>query len=56
LFLAWQSAAQLAQGRPAVDEAVRVAGVSVEETFSYRLPGENEDRHILVFRKPAANK
>lgn len=50
-FLAWQSAAQLAQGRPAVDEALRRTGAAVEETFPYRLPGEDADRYIVVFRK-----
>lgn len=52
VFLAWQSAAQLAQPRPAVDAAVKKARARLEETFSYRLPGETESRHILVFRKP----
>lgn len=50
-FLAWQSAAQLAKGRPAVDAALKKAGGRLHETFSYRLPGEQEDRHILVFKK-----
>ncbi len=51
VFLAWQSAAQLAQRRPAVEAAVKKARTRLEETFSYRLPGETESRHILVFRK-----
>lgn len=50
-FLAWQSAAQLAQSRPAVNAALAGAGGKLAETFSYRLPGEGEDRHILVFTK-----
>ena len=50
-FLAWQSAAQLAEDRPAVDAAARKAGAALAETFSYRLPAESDDRHILVFRK-----
>jgi 16S rRNA (guanine527-N7)-methyltransferase len=50
-FLAWQSSAQLAQGRPAVEAALKKAGGELAETRSYRLPGEAEDRHILVFRK-----
>ncbi|MDP2866284.1 MAG: hypothetical protein Q8O90_08580, partial [Elusimicrobiota bacterium] len=50
-FLAWQSAAQLAQPRPAVDAALLKAGGGLAETFPYRLPGETEDRNILVFKK-----
>ena len=50
-FLAWQSAAQLAKGRPAADAALKKAGGKLLETFSYRLPGEAEDRHIVVFQK-----
>ena len=51
VFLAWQTAAQLAQERPATQEAARKAGAELAETASYRLPGEKEDRSILVFRK-----
>ncbi len=51
LFLAWQSAAQLARPRPAVDAALRKAGGELAETFRYRLPCETEDRCILVFKK-----
>ena len=51
VFLAWQTAAQLAQERPAAAEASRKAGAELQETASYRLPGEKEDRYILVFRK-----
>lgn len=51
VFLAWQTAAQTALERPAVLEAARKAGASLDETASYRLPEENEDRSILVFRK-----
>lgn len=51
VFLAWQSAAQLAKGRPAVEAALKKGRGELAETHSYRLPGENEDRHILVFRK-----
>lgn len=53
VFLAWQSAAQLAQRRPLVEAAVKKARAKLEETFSYRLPAETADRYILVFRKPA---
>ncbi|OGR44797.1 MAG: 16S rRNA (guanine(527)-N(7))-methyltransferase RsmG [Elusimicrobia bacterium GWA2_61_42] len=51
IFLAWQSAAQLAQPRPAVEAARRKAGAELAETVTYRLPGESEDRYILVFQK-----
>ncbi len=51
VFLAWQSAAQLAGSRPAVEAALRRAGAAAEETFPYRLPGETEDRYIVVFKK-----
>jgi 16S rRNA G527 N7-methylase RsmG len=51
IFLAWQSAAQLAQPRPAVEAALKKAGGELLETFPYRLPGEAEDRYILVFGK-----
>lgn len=51
VFLAWQSAAQLALPRPAVDAALKKAGGELAETFPYRLPGATEDRYILVFRK-----
>ena len=50
-FLAWQTAAQLAQERPAAREAARKAGAELAETASYRLPGEKEDRFILAFKK-----
>ncbi len=51
IFLAWQSAAQLAQPRPAVDAALKKAKGELRETFPYRLPGETADRYILVFAK-----
>lgn len=51
VFLAWQSSAQLAKGRPAVDAALKKAHGELAETHSYRLPAETEDRHILVFKK-----
>lgn len=51
IFLAWQSSAQVTQPRPAVDAALKKAGGELSETFPYRLPGEAEDRYILVFRK-----
>ncbi len=51
IFLAWQTAAQLAQDLPAALEAARGAGAELAETASYRLPGEEADRSILVFRK-----
>jgi len=50
-FLAWQTAAQLQMKRPAVDAALAKGRAALAETVSYRLPGEGEDRHILVFRK-----
>lgn len=50
-FLAWQSAAQMGARRPAVQEALERAGGQLLETFTYRLPGEAEDRHIAVFSK-----
>ncbi len=51
IFLAWQTAAQLAQPRPAVEAARRKARAEVAETRAYRLPGESADRFIVVFRK-----
>jgi len=51
IFLAWQSAAQLGQARPAVDAALKKARGVLAETVNYRLPGETEDRHILVFKR-----
>lgn len=54
VFLAWQSAAQVAQDRPAVTDAIKKARAEIAETLNYRLPGESEDRHILVFRKARA--
>ncbi|MCM2266397.1 MAG: 16S rRNA (guanine(527)-N(7))-methyltransferase RsmG [Elusimicrobiales bacterium] len=51
VFLAWQSAAQLAADRPAVTAAIKKARAELTQTLNYRLPGETEDRHILVFRK-----
>lgn len=50
-FLAWQSAAQVAQRRPAVEDAQSAARARLLETFGYRLPAEAEDRHIMIFRK-----
>ncbi|MDA8130192.1 MAG: 16S rRNA (guanine(527)-N(7))-methyltransferase RsmG [Elusimicrobia bacterium] len=50
-FLAWQSSSQLAASRPAVDAALARAGGELLEIFSYRLPGEEADRGISVFRK-----
>ena len=50
-FLAWQSSSQLAAARPAVDAALARAGGELAEVFSYRLPGEEADRGIAVFRK-----
>lgn len=50
-FLAWQSAAQMAAARPAVDAALAKAGGTLSGSLPYRLPGEAADRHILVFRK-----
>jgi 16S rRNA (guanine527-N7)-methyltransferase len=51
VFLAWQTAAQLARERPAEREAAARAGGELAETVPYRLPGESENRFILVFRK-----
>ncbi len=50
-FLAWQSAAQLSKRRPEVQKALARAGGRLIETVPYRLPGETEDRHIVVFGK-----
>jgi 16S rRNA (guanine527-N7)-methyltransferase len=51
IFLAWQSAAQVAQARPAVDAALQKAKGRLSETIAYRLPGETGDRYILVFER-----
>lgn len=51
IFLAWQSAAQLAQPRPAVEAARQKARAELAETFAYRLPGETADRYIMVFKR-----
>jgi 16S rRNA (guanine527-N7)-methyltransferase len=51
VFLAWQSAAQAAEDRPALREAMAKARTELAETAAYRLPGEKEDRQILVFKK-----
>ena len=51
IFLAWQTAAQLAQPRPAVEAARQKARAELAETFAYRLPGENADRIIMVFKR-----
>ena len=55
-FLAWQSAAQLAGRRPDVEAALAKARGEQAEDYRYRLPGESEDRHILVFRKKAQKR
>ena len=51
VFLAWQSAAQMAAPRPGLSELMRKGRVELAEKLSYRLPGEQEDRVIAVFRK-----
>lgn len=51
VFLAWQSAAQMAEPRPAVEKALARSRAELEEKYAYRLPGETEDRFIAVFRK-----
>ncbi|MEI7528374.1 MAG: 16S rRNA (guanine(527)-N(7))-methyltransferase RsmG [Elusimicrobiota bacterium] len=51
VFLAWQSAAQLAAPRPELEKVMHKARAGLAEKFSYRLPGEQEDRFIVVFRK-----
>lgn len=51
IFLAWQTAAQLAQPRPAVEAARQKARAELAETFAYRLPGESADRFIMVFKR-----
>ncbi|HAT72733.1 MAG TPA: 16S rRNA (guanine(527)-N(7))-methyltransferase RsmG [Elusimicrobia bacterium] len=51
IFLAWQSALQVSQKRPAVEAALMKARGEISETISYRLPGEAEDRCIIVFKK-----
>jgi len=48
-FLAWQTAAQAAAARPEVDAALKAAGGKKTEEERYSLPGEKEERHILVF-------
>lgn len=50
-FLAWQSAAQMAAPRPGLLEVMGKARVELAEKLGYRLPGEQEDRFIAVFRK-----
>jgi len=50
-FLAWQSAAQVESVRPEVDSAVRKAHLSRAGRYLYRLPGEENDRYILIFVK-----
>jgi len=51
VFLAWQSAAQLAQERPVLERALLKARAAVVEKAGYRLPGEKEDRFILVIKR-----
>ena len=51
VFLAWQSAAQLAAPRPELEKVMHTARAGLAEKFSYRLPGEQEDRFIVIFRK-----
>ncbi|OGS12444.1 MAG: 16S rRNA (guanine(527)-N(7))-methyltransferase RsmG [Elusimicrobia bacterium RIFOXYA2_FULL_58_8] len=51
VFLAWQSAAQLAAPRQKLVQVMRKAHAEILEKLSYRLPGEQEDRFIVVFRK-----
>ena len=51
VFLAWQSAAQLATQRPELDRVMQKARAEVVEKAGYRLPGENEDRFIVAFRR-----
>jgi len=51
VFLAWQSAAQLAQERPELERALLKARAAVVEKAGYRLPGEKEDRFILVIKR-----
>ena len=51
VFLAWQSAAQMAAPRPEVLQAINNARAVLAEKINYRLPGEQEDRFIAVFKK-----
>ncbi|HNT98438.1 MAG TPA: 16S rRNA (guanine(527)-N(7))-methyltransferase RsmG [Elusimicrobiales bacterium] len=50
-FLAWQTAAQVAADRPAAAAALTAAGGELKEDIGYPLPGEKEERHILVFAR-----
>jgi 16S rRNA (guanine527-N7)-methyltransferase len=50
-FLAWQSAAQMAESRPAVEQALRKCRARLAEKYAYRLPGEQASRYIAVFRR-----
>ncbi|MDQ7774209.1 MAG: 16S rRNA (guanine(527)-N(7))-methyltransferase RsmG [Elusimicrobiales bacterium] len=50
-FLAWQTAAQVAADRPAVAAALAAAGGAQAEDARYSLPGEKEERHILVLAR-----
>lgn len=50
-FLAWQSAAQVHAVRPEVEAAAKKAHLSHAGKYSYRLPGEENDRYILIFVK-----
>lgn len=50
-FLAWQSAAQVNSVRPEVDKAAKKAHLRPAGRQSYRIPGEENDRFILIFVK-----
>ncbi len=50
VFLAWQSCAS-PEASPTMRKALELHGGRAEETFAYRLPNEERDRFILVFRK-----
>jgi len=50
ILLAWQSCG-LAEDSPAIWKSLESHHSRAEETFAYRLPNEEKDRFILVFRK-----
>lgn len=50
-FLAWQTAAQVSAERPGLAAALEKAGGRLLGDEGYALPGEMEDRHILIFGK-----
>ncbi|HNW43871.1 MAG TPA: 16S rRNA (guanine(527)-N(7))-methyltransferase RsmG [Elusimicrobiales bacterium] len=51
VFLAWQSAAQMAAPRPELLKVMDKARAELAEKINYRLPGAVEDRFIAVYRR-----